>query len=253
MYRSKLERAEKVKADKSNWFRAEGATATITIPATRNSELAKNIREKLIGTGPRGTQVKVIEKPGPLIMSHLSRNNPFQRSSCGRPRCPLILGESKCNEDCYREGVIYSATCNRCYQTKIDAGLDPKPRVYIGETSRTLYTRAQQHLQDYRKACYEGQGRHQNHSEEEDSKSSWMWDHSTEIHGGLMNLEKDYTFSVISSHKDPLTRQTAEAIRIQKALQKGTHYSRNGKPVQVISLNRKGEHFAPMERWNHDQ
>ena len=65
-------------------------------------------------------------------------------------------------------------------------------------------------------------------------------------------METDYDFQVISTHKDPLTRQTAEAIRIQKALQQGTHVQRNGKPVKIISLNRKGEYFAPMERWNNE-
>ena len=133
----------------------------------------------------------------------------------------------------------------------VNAGLEPKPRVYIGETSRTLYTRTQQHLQDYQKACVEGQRSSSIHREE-DSTSSWMWDHSHGIHGGPMDLENDYEFQVLSSHRDPLTRQTTEAIRIQKALQQGIHISRNGEPVQIISLNRKGEHFAPMERWNND-
>ena len=82
---------------------------------------------------------------------------------------------------------------------------------------------------------------------------NWMWDHFHGIHGGPMDLENDYAFQVLSSHRDPLTRQTTEAIRIQKALQQGIHISRNGEPVQIISLNRKGEHFAPMERWNYDK
>ena len=184
-------------------------------------------------------------------MSNLARSNPFKRSSCGRQRCPLLLGESKCNEDCYKESIVYLATCNRCYDAELEAGLEPKPRVYIGESSRTLYTRTQQHLQDYQRACAEGQRSSSNHREE-DSKSSWMLDHSEEIHGGLLDLEHDYEFQVLSSHRDPLTRQTAEAIRIQKALQQGIHIQRNGEPVQIISLNRKGEHFAPMERWNND-
>ena len=143
LYRSKAQRAEIVKADKTNWLRSEQATATITVPSTRNSTLAKDLRQKLIGTGPRGTQVKVIEKPGPLIMSGLARNNPFKRWTCGRPKCPLTLAGQRCNEQCYKEGILYTASCNRCHENQLEAGLDPKDRMYIGESSRTLYTRAQ--------------------------------------------------------------------------------------------------------------
>ena len=44
-YRSKEERRENLKADKSTWFRALGATTTLRIPMTRNSGLAKRLRE----------------------------------------------------------------------------------------------------------------------------------------------------------------------------------------------------------------
>ena len=41
LYRSKEERRTYERPDKSNWFCNEGATATITVPCTRGSELAK--------------------------------------------------------------------------------------------------------------------------------------------------------------------------------------------------------------------
>ena len=131
LYRTRKERKQIQKLDKTNWFRSEGATATITVPSTRNSTLAKELGQKLIGTGPRGTQVKVIEKPGPLIMSGLARNNPFKRRSCGRPKCPLFLAGNRCNEQCYKEGILYAASCNRCHQSPLDAGLDPKKRITL--------------------------------------------------------------------------------------------------------------------------
>ena len=82
IYRSIEERNEVTRPDKSNWFRKEGETATITLPCTRGSELAKLLREALVGTGPRGIQVKFIEKPGPRIMFGVSQNKPFKRKSC---------------------------------------------------------------------------------------------------------------------------------------------------------------------------
>ena len=183
-------------------------------------------------------------------MSGLARNNPFKRRSCGRPKCPLFLAGNRCNEQCYKEGILYAASCNRCHQSQLDAGLDPKERMYIGESSRTLYTRAQQHLNDYRVASAKGPGHTPGPSEE--APSSWMWEHSLEEHGGSQNLETDYNFQVLCSYRDPLTRQVAEATRIQKALRTQTHIQPDGKPVNIISLNRKGEYFAPLERWNEE-
>ena len=78
-----------------------------------------------------------------------------------------------------------------------------------------------------------------------------MWDHTLDkLEGILDNVYSDYTFNVLLMHRDPLTRQTKEAIRICKALETGNHIQANGKQVKIFSLNRKGEYFAPRERWN---
>ena len=78
-----------------------------------------------------------------------------------------------------------------------------------------------------------------------------MWDHS-QSHGGIEDIETDYNFEVISNYRDPFTRQVSEAIRIQRAIENGIHTKKNNKEVQVFSLNRKGEYFSPIERWEKD-
>ena len=66
LYRSKEMRAMDLKQDKATWFRTQGATATIQVPCTKNSILAKKVRELIRRVrGPRGTSVKVVERPGP--------------------------------------------------------------------------------------------------------------------------------------------------------------------------------------------
>ena len=81
-----------------------------------------------------------------------------------------------------------------------------------------------------------------------------MVDHVRDKHPDLaQNLEAldpstEFTFSVLSSHRDPLTRQTTEAVRIQQALETGLHSGPRGE-VQIKTLNRKGEHFSARERW----
>ena len=78
LYRTKEERRENDKPDKSTWFRSQGATTTLMVPSTAGSELAKRLRLVVnTTTGPRGTSVKVVEKPGKPIMAGSSSNNPF--------------------------------------------------------------------------------------------------------------------------------------------------------------------------------
>ena len=83
-YRSKEERRNNLKGDKGTWFRQMGATTTPMVPMTLNSRLAKNLREVLwTNPGPKGTVVKVVEKPGNPILAGLAPNNPFKDPICG--------------------------------------------------------------------------------------------------------------------------------------------------------------------------
>ena len=47
---------------------------------------------------------------------------------------------------------------------------------------------------------------------------------------------------------DPMTRQIEEACRIAQALDRKTLTNNSGKMTPIISLNRKGECFAPRVR-----
>ena len=63
------------------------------------------------------------------------------------------------------------------------------------------------------------------------------------------NPEKLVSFEVISSHSDPFTRQTVEAVQIQEALSKQT-ITLGKKTIGISSMNRKGEYFCAKERWD---
>ena len=129
-----------------------------------------------------------------------------------------------------------------------------KDSLYIGESSRTIYTRYQQHIRDYRKA-------HTNSNSSSttiadpvtamDPMSSWMFVHSKECHDGpSSSMEDDYSFTVLGSYRDPMTRQINEAVRINRALDLGIHTTVRWKDVPMVSLNRKGECFVPIERYD---
>ena len=76
-------------------------------------------------------------------------------------------------------------------------------------------------------------------------------DHVREKHSNEhdTNNRDIVSFSVLSNHRDPFTRQTVEAVRIQQALDK-CELRVAKKTVEISSLNRKGEFFAAKERWD---
>ena len=98
-------------------------------------------------------------------------------------------------------------------------------------------------MRDFRKAVREVQ---------DNQTSNWIKDHLEKNHPGSQhwfNPLKDISWKVKSSHRDPLTRQTTEAVLIQEAMETGFIPEREG-AVQVNSLNRKGEYFCARERWD---
>ena len=244
LFRSKEERRSLPKKDKSDWFRDDGTTATLAVPTTEGSTLAKTLRKTLIDfPGPKGTKVRIVETPGPPIQQGISINNPFKLDTCGRTNCPFNTHGENCKERCRIERIVYRAICTRCTETE---------HCYEGETSRTLLTRSLQHFNEYKQAARSNSIRDSNR----DELSSWMWEHVRDKHEGNLNLQNhllDFKFTVISSHKDAMERQIKEAIRIKSAIGGTVKKSDSSKEKsKVICLNRKGEYFAPIERYEKD-
>ena len=66
-----------------------------------------------------------------------------------------------------------------------------------------------------------------------------------------MDPDLDYEFNVLQQHRDPLTRQLAESVRIREALTKGHHFKKKNIVTNIISLNRKNEYFqARVRHWD---
>ena len=244
LYRTKMERNKELKVNKATWFRQMGATTTIKVPMTRNSELAKRLRIVLgQNPGPRGTSVKIQEQPGCPILSGLAKNNPFKSGVCHKGNCPL--DGQKCDGLCSKESIIYKATCTRCEQQQIDEGVDLEniiQRQYTGETARTLRVRSDQHFKDYYK-CHEIQ------PEPESEASSFMYDHMTDKHKDVKKPSReDFKFQVVKQFNDTMTRQHEEAIRIQHSINNNIHTDSRGRSSTIVSLNRKHEYFAARKR-----
>ena len=89
LFRSKEERRNLPRKDKSDWFRDDGTTATLAVPTTEGSTLAKTLRQTIKDfPGPKGTKVRNVETPGPSIQRGITINYPFKLDTCGRNNCP---------------------------------------------------------------------------------------------------------------------------------------------------------------------
>ena len=130
---------------KDTWFRSGGYTSTLTVPATPDGLLAKQVRKKLDKERqPAGTKVKVLEDGGRGARRGLVRSNQFPREKCQRLDCQLCFQADGKRSMCEKENVGYEGECTRC---------PPRTNAYIGETSMTGYTRLSQHLAAYRAAA----------------------------------------------------------------------------------------------------
>ena len=84
----------------------------------------------------------------------------------------------------------------------------------------------------------------------ENTISSWMWEHIYSKYNttDIVNIASDFRFEIISKHRDPFERQVTEAVRIERALKAGLLMTKEGKEIEINSLNRKFEHFCPRVR-----
>ena len=145
--------------------------------------------------------------------------------------------------------MVYRATCQLCNAQQEAEGIPEQNRIhhqYVGETSRTIRIRSGQHKADYRKCIRENRPA----TQEEDSWSSFMWDHRITKHEGDTNYdpENDFKFEVFTGYKDSMTRQITEAVMINNTIQNNVQMDNEYKEIKVKSLNRKFECFAPRER-----
>ena len=63
----------------------------------------------------------------------------------------------------------------------------------------------------------------------EPDRTSWMWEHSIQVHGGPENYLKDFSFLPLDNTRDSFSRQVLETVRINQGLEKGIHTSHQSK------------------------
>ena len=179
----------------------------------------------------------MIEDGGVSVRIGLVRPNQFPREMCQRIDCILCVqkGGSELNTRCESSNVGYEGECNRCADR----------HAYIGETSRTAFTRAKEHWGDYRAAAAakiqplpaDNYGWVANGRKKKVDVKSWMWEHTRDKHGGVLGDDRgltDYKFRVVKKFRKCLERQIDEDQRMQKNERDGG-----------VTLNSKNEYYTP--------
>ena len=199
--------------NKTGWFEKLGYKNTINMPASLNGELMEKVSRALKNsTAPMGFKTLVMEDGGRSKKSDIVRSNPFPvEGGCERLNCVMCSIEPSKGK-CWVSNCVYTIVCNR--SPCIDGGALP---TYVGETSRSIKTRGDQHMTLYRNK----------------KDNSFLWKHTKEEHQGVIG-QNDYKMVPLERCKEPLGRVLTEAVHIQK----------NEEDPKTISLNSKMEYFG---------
>ena len=152
-----------------------------------------------------GFRVRISERAGTPLSSLLS--NPWGGQSCRRKEgeCYPCHQNSEVKEPCTLRNVLYESECGSCNQLGNQSERDKDtlsdtrmPSIYVGESARSLAERSREHWGDFNKGKIE----------------SHMYTHWQEAHRGE-DPSPHFNFRVVKSFKSALSRQVAEAVRIQ--------------------------------------
>ena len=175
-------------------------TAPIIVQSTLGGVLAKLMREVAEKESTPDIKFKVIERGGTTLIRQLQRANPTAPPKCSKTDCGICSQEDSYLR-CHLCNICYRYTCNYpdCQAS------------YVGESSKNMYTRHLGHVYKYEKK----------------DGSSWIHNHQVQAHE---RAPADFAIKILSSHKDALSRQTAESVRIALAQDElGEEYVMNSK------------------------
>ena len=189
LYRSKQwnrNSRDAAKSDKKkNWFKQGGYETVFFIDATPNSVLAKDCQKIF---KELNLNIRVVEEAGTSMKQKLVKSYPFPRENCKRGQCTIC--DENMNINCKKRDVVYEVRCNTC-----DSNTTGN---YVGETSRSLAERYNEHVRSYK----------------ERENQSIMLNHTREKHNGI---HQRFDLKVLGSCPgDAMLRQNLEAVYIRE-------------------------------------
>ena len=190
----KEERKDAKEVKKRSWATKGGHIAPIFVPTTPGGTLLKMMRQVAEEEAKEGIRFKVMEVGGKTVKRTLQRSNPTATPGCEDEDCIACKDERGKGGNCRRNNVNYEIECQLCPE-----GSRP---VYIGETSRNLYTRAKEHMGSENR---EGTG---------DNESCFVRNHMQQHHQGM---ESKFRAKVTKTNKDSFSRQIREGVLIRRS------------------------------------
>ena len=160
------------------------------VPSTPRGELADMLRKVAQAEADKDMKFNIIEAGGRTVQRELQRSNPTATAGCADDSCIACRGgERGRGGNCRRNNITYEIECQLCQG---DAR-----SVYVGESSRNLYTRGSEHASKY----------------ESGKEDSFLTKHQMDKHHGL---PAEYSAKVTGIYKDCLTRQITEGVDIRR-------------------------------------
>ena len=167
-----------------------------------------------------GYQVKYVEASGRQLSKSFPKD--FSSNKCFRSKCAVCSNsEAKGPTLCQVKGVVYSCVCVQC-DREHKANPEAKHKgCYIGETARTLSERAEEHKKSLKRY---------------DNKS-FMFKHWALNAPDLLTPPK-FKFSVMTSHKDPLSRLVREAVVIEHSASMNSRAEWGGYKIPRLTVEK---------------
>ena len=186
------ERRQRKRSKRNNWSAKGGFIAPIFVPATPGGELAKMLKTVAENEAQPGLKFRIVESGGRTVKSQIQKSNPTATAGCDNADCLACKAGRGEGGQCLKSNIQYQLRCRLCPDTD--------SCVYIGESSRNLYTRGKEHMEKYQSKTR--------------STDSFIKKHQDEKHPGL---PADFGAKVTGQFQDCLTRQVSEGVTIRRS------------------------------------
>ena len=173
--------------------------SVIFVDNTAGGELARRFQKTEEEAGiVTGYRIRITESVGTPLGMLLPSTNPWGLQDCTRSDCVTCNQGDEKRIDCRRRNILYESECVLCREIKKAGegkdGQDMKDGkgVYGGESSRSIYERAREHVADREK-----------HQEDSHQIKHWLTSHEELL------APPAFKFKIVKTFQDPLTRQLA--------------------------------------------
>ena len=121
---------------------------------------------------------------------------------------------------CRVKSVVYQCVCLICDEIHKKTPHEPHNGLYVGETSRTLSERCDEHFKGLRRF----------------DKSCFLLKHWALNHPELLEAP-EFRFSVVKKHSDALSRMVHEAVSIMRQATMNSKSERTGYKIARLSVS----------------